>query len=160
MENSKLFRVFAESILGKPLESFAPTWLSGWECVAALWPLNERFRPAIERIRAIEYDAAFTGEADAAIELLLVNPDASWDNLSSGAWRVLLERQQQAIMVALANEREGNPVMPIPPGFSPQQITVSVTLFLMHGMNLPWSPADRYGFEIPPGSALASLRPH
>lgn len=160
MNNFELFRTFAEGILGRPLESVRPSQLSGWQGVEALWPLNARFTLAIERIRSLSYDASFEIEADAAIERLLADLDATWDDLSAGAWRVLLERQQQAIMVALANELAGNPLMPIPPGFSPAQTTTAVALFLLHGMKLPWPPADRSGFEVPIGSARATLRPH
>lgn len=160
MEKFTLFRAFAEKIIGRPLESVEPQHLSGWQCVSALWPLNERFRPNLARIRALPYDADFAGEADTAIERLLVKPEADWADLSAGAWRVLLERQQQAIMLSVVNERAGNPVTVVPPGFSDAQMTVAVALNLLHGMELPWPPQDRAGFDIPPASALGSLRPH
>ena len=158
--NFELFKSFAEHILGKPLDTVTPVHLSGWQCVEALWPLNDRFFPAIERIRALPYDATFEAEADSAIEQLVTNLQADWSGVSSGAWRVLLERHQQALVLALANETAGNPLMPIPPGFSSDQTTVAVALFLLHGMKLPFPVADRSGFEIPVGSARATLRPH
>ena len=160
MNNFDLFKAFAERVLGKPLESIAPQPLSGWQAVEALWPLNERFRPHIVRIRVLPYDPAFELEADDAVAALIDDTNASWEGLSAGAWRVLLERQQQAIVVALANETAGNPLMPIPPGLSDVQRTVAVALFLLHGMKLPWPPSDRSGFELPKGSARASLQLH
>ncbi len=158
--NFDLFQAFAESVLGKPLDTVRPIHLSGWQCVEALWPLNQRFHAAIERIRSLPYDATFEPEADGAIERLIDDANAGWDDLAAGAWRVLLERQQQALVVALANEVQGNPLMPIPPGFSPEQTTVAVALFLLHGMKLPWPPVDRSGLVIPTGSARTTLRPH
>lgn len=160
MKNFDLFTAFAEKVLGKPLDSVKPQYLSGWQVVEALWPLNERFRSAVERIRTLPYNATFEAEADAAIEVLAENINASWDAVSASAWRVLLERQQQAITVAVANEIAGNPLMPIPPGFSADQRTVAATLFLLHGMKLPFPVADRSGFVVPLGSAPESLRLH
>lgn len=160
MKDFDLFSAFAEKVLGKPLDSVKPQHLSGWQVVEALWPLNERFRPAVARIRTLPYEAAFEAEADAAIALLAENINASWEAVSAGAWRVLLERQQQALVVALANEAAGNPLMPIPPGFSADQRTVAATLFLLHGMKLPFPVVDRSGFVVPVGSAPESLRLH
>lgn len=160
MKDFDPFQDFLERGLGIDLDTVQPIQLSGWQCVEALWPFNDLFRPAIARIRSLAYDPSFETEADAALELLGADTNASWGNLSAGAWRVLLERQQQAILLALANELSGNPVMPIPPRLSPEQTTTAVALFLLHGMKLPWPPSDRSGFEVPSGSALATLRPH
>jgi hypothetical protein len=160
MKNFDLFRLFAERILGRPLEQVQPHPMSGWQVVEALWPLNERFRPHAAKIKTLAYDSTFEKEADSAIELLVSDISSSWDSISAGAWRVLLERQQQAIIVALANEKAGNPVMPVPPGFSAAQRTVAAVLFLLHGMKLPWPAADRSGFEVPSGAARESFRIH
>lgn len=160
MKNFDLFRIFAERILGRPLESVEPQFMTGWQAVEALWPLNERFRPRIVRIRTLAYDAAFEKEADSAIESLVNDTAASWDDVSAGAWRVLLERQQQAITVALVNELAGNPVMLIPAGFSDIQRTVAAAISQLHGMELPFPPEDRSGFVVPPGCAPESLRLH
>lgn len=160
MKRFDLFRMFAERILGKPLETVQPQFMTGLQAVEALWPLNERFRPHIERIRTLSYDAVFEIEADAAIESLVNDMSVSWDAVSAGAWRVLLERQQQAITVAVANELAGNPVMPIPAGFSDIQRTVAAAISLLHSMELPFPPDDRSGFEVPLGSAPESLRLH
>ncbi|MGI2325961.1 MULTISPECIES: hypothetical protein [Methylococcus] len=160
MKNFDLFRVFTERALDCSLESLEPQFITGWQGVEALWPLSERFRESLTRIRSLPYDASFEPEADAAIELLIDDPDSSWEHISAGAWRVLLERQQQAILVALANEAAGNSFIPIPPGLSESQRTVAVVLFLLHGMKLPWPPEDRSDFSIPTGGIPSSLRPH
>ncbi len=162
MKNFDLFNEFADKVLGKPINSVKPQWLSGLQVVEALWPLNDVFRPVIARLRTLSYNPEFESEADAAIELLVVNINAWRDTtLSAGILRVLLERQQQAIVVASANEAAGNMrFMPIPPGFSADQRTVAAVLFLLHGMKLPFPAADRAGFEVPVGSAQESLRLH
>ena len=129
--------------------------------MAGLWPLWERFNPAIARIRTLSYNADFETEADEAIAQLAENINANWASISANAWRVLLERQEQAIVLASVNEASGNMnFMPIPPGFSADQRTVAAALFLLHGMKLPFPVADRSGFDIPAGSAPESLRQH
>ena len=155
-----LLRSFVEFALERPLESVPPEPASGLQVVEALWPLNERFRPHLVRIRALPYASVFEPEADAALAALAKDVNADWSSLPAGAWRVLLERQQQAIMVALANEVSGNAVMQMPSGLSDTQRTVFAALFLLHGMALPWPAEDRSHLELPEGSARASLRLH
>lgn len=159
MDKFALMKVFVERSVGRPLESLRPEPLSGWEAVEALWPLNELFSPHLYQIRSLPYDNAFEPDADDAIEAL-ATANASWNSLPAGAWRVLLERQQQGISVALANEQAGRPLIPIPSGLTPDQRTVVVALFLLHGMKLPWPAADRSALELPAGSARATLRRH
>jgi hypothetical protein len=160
MEKFDLFKKFIEQSLGKPLDDLTAMPVSGWRAVEALWPLNSKFKKNIHQIRSLPFDVTFCKEADAAIECLATKPFSSWDNLSAGAWRVLLERHQQAITVCLANELSKNPVMPLPEGLSPDQETVAVAIFLLHQMALPFPAKDRSDFELPPGSAKASLRLH
>jgi len=158
MNKFELMKSYIERATGKDINTMAPAKLSGWKAVEALWPLNERFRPNIEQIRSLRYEERFEPEADTAIEWLASSGD--WGSVSAGAWRVLLERQQQGILVAIANERVGNPLCTVPSGLTPEQRTVVVALFLLHGMKLPWPPEDRSGFEVPPGAAPASLARH
>lgn len=160
MSEADLFRRFAEHVLGKSLDEATPEYMSGWQVVEALWPMNERFRPNIIKIRSLPYDSAFEREADDAIERAAFSSDAAWGDISAGAWRVLLERQQQALVFALANEVEGSPVMPVPSEFSKAERSMAAMIFLLYRMTLPWPPGDRSGFELPSGSAKASLRPH
>ncbi len=158
MKNFKLFNDFILKVLGKPLESTRPVYLTGGQGVEALWPLNEDFRPNIEQIRALPYDASFETAADEAIEARAMG--TSWPVVAAGTWRVLLERQQQAIVVAATNERAGNPLMPVPSDLPVSARTGAAMLFLMHGMKLPFPVADRSGMTLPVGSAPASLTRH
>ena len=161
MKNFDLFNAFISKVLGKPIDSTTPVMLSGWEVVEALWPLNELFRPNIEQIKSISYDPFFEAELDAALEKeVMRDADAESEAFSPGAWRVFLERQQQAIVLALANEVAGNPVMPIPSELPESARSGAAMLFLLHGMKLPFPVVDRSGFALPQGPAPASLRRH
>lgn len=161
MKNMELFRAFVLKATGIPLDAMQPVMLSGWEVVEALWPLNERFRHDIHQIGALPYDAGFEAEADAAIVAAVMEaPGSDWSSLSAGAWRVLLERQQQAITVAAVNEMAGNPLMPVPSELPTSARTGAAMLFLLHEMKLPFPAEDRSGFELPAGAAPATLRRH
>lgn len=161
MEEVDLFRAFIEKELGEPLDSQEPRYLSGWEVVEALWPLNEVFRPHLAQVRSLPYDAAFESEADAAIkDTTMAAWPPQWEDLSAGVWRVLFERHIQAILVAATNEAAGNPLMPVPARLPETALTGAAMIFLMHKMKLPWPPGDRAGYELPTGSARASLRRH
>lgn len=161
MANFDLFKEFVFKVLGRPIESTRPTHLSGWQVVEALWPLNEAFRPHIAQIRALPYDAAFEPEADDVIEDWAMRLTLSTgQRVSSGAWRVLLERQQQAILVALANERAGNRLLPVPEDLPESAHTGAALLFLLHGMKLPYAVEDRSGMTLPAGTPQASLTRH
>lgn len=161
MENIELFERLVLQVTGVPLRSQRPAYLSGWQVVESLWPLNEAFRPKWLMIRGLPYDPLFEHEADEAIAARALGlPGADWESLPAGAWRVLLERQQQAIVVALANETAGNPLMPVPEGFPESARSAAAMLFLLHRMKLPFPVEDRSDMTLPSGSALASLRRH
>ena len=161
MKQFDLFHVFIEKTTGKSLESLESRHLSGWETVEVLWPLNDVFRPSLVQIRSLPYDASFEPEADAAIETAAMAPwPPSWERLSAGVWRVLLERHMQGLTVALANEAAGNPFMPVPSELPASALTVAAMIFLLHEMKLPWPPENRSEYELPSGSARASLRRH
>ena len=117
MDRVGLIRELAEAALKRPLEACRPLPLSGWQAVEALWPLNDRFRPKLHMIRSIGYDPAHEREADQAIEALLL-AQSDWGDVTANAWRVLLERQQQGLAVALLVERSGRPLMSVPEGLS------------------------------------------
>jgi len=159
--NMDLFRAFVLKTIGKPPDATRPVWLSGRDVVEALWPINERFRPNIHQIRTLPYRAADEAEADRAIEdFVFGRPGADWSRLGAGAWRVLLERQQQGIAVALASELAGNPLIPVPDGLPPSSRAAAAMLSMLHGMRLPFPAEDRSGFELPEGSLPESLRRH
>lgn len=159
MSGSDLFLVYLQSRLDRPLDQAPPVYLSGWQVVEALWPLHERFSGNHAQIAALSYDPAFEPEADEAIEAFVFERNgAGWENLSAQAWRVLLERQIQGIMLASVNEMEGNPVMPLPSGFPADGHTAAAMLFLLHRMRLPFPVADQSGYAVPRGGPPASLR--
>lgn len=160
MNRLELIRAYVQSVAGRPLDSFKPAPFSGWQVVEALWPLNERFRPHLAPIRTITYDRLFEGEADLAVEALVLRGD-DWASISPRAWRVLLERQQQLLTVALMLERSGQPMTRVPAELAAgYQSTVAIA-DVLHGTKLPMPPADRSGFDLPEGAlAESSLRRH
>lgn len=124
--------------------------IGGWRAVELLWPLNDMFRARLPEIRGVPYDRDFEAEADAAIEAYAEAPEeGTWRGLSLGAWRVLLERHQQAIAVAAVYEAQGRPVMTVPAGFSEDVLRVALMLHGLLRMKLPRPPAERSGLELP-----------
>ena len=160
MNRLALIRAYAQQLTGQPLESFSPKPFSGWQVVEAIWPLNERFRPRLAQIRTITYDRIFEGEADLAIEAFVLRQD-DWATVSPRAWRVLLERQQQLLLVAPMMDRAGQPMTMVPAQWAPAHQQIVAVADLLHSMKLPMPPGDRSGFELPKGSlAEPSLRQH
>lgn len=159
MDRVGLIRELAEAALKRPLEACRPLPLSGWQAVEALWPLNDRFRPKLHMIRSIGYDPAHEREADQAIEALLL-AQSDWGDVTANAWRVLLERQQQGLAVALLVERSGRPLMSVPEGLSSADRSALAVAFVLHSMRLPWPAEDRAGLELPHGALPASLQRH
>jgi len=154
---SELLEAYTERELGRPRDGTVPMYLSGMQVVEALWPLNEVFTPLWEQINSVPYESRYEAAADEAIERY-VFACIPWDGQEPGVWRVLLERQQQAIMVATANEIEGNPVMPIPCGLPESARTGVAMLFLLHRMTLPFPVQDRETLALPTGAHAGSLR--
>lgn len=160
--DANLLLSFFEAQLGRTLDdSVPPQRLSGMEVIAALWPLNDVFRPRMTRIKTLRYRERFEAEADEAIvQAAFSGSFASWDMLTAGAWRVLMERHVQSLMVAAANEVRGNPLMTVPTGCDEATTRGGAMIFLMHGMKLPWPPRDRSRCELPEGQPTASLTLH
>ena len=160
MNRLELIRAYVQQTTGKPLESFRPAPFSGWQVAEALWPLNERFRANLQQIRTITYDRMFEPEADLAVEALVLQGD-DWSSISPRAWRVLLERQQQLLTVALMLDRSGQPMTRVPAQLAvAHQSTVAIA-DVLHGMKLPQPAADRSGFDLPEGALPeSSLRRH
>lgn len=157
----KLAFQYFEEILGKPLQNITPIPVTGWEVVEIVWPLNEIFRPFMTRIGTIKYDARYEAAADEAIEKYVRNQSAkTWEKLHGEVWRVLLERHLQLMVVAIANERAGNPVIVFPSGLPASARLGGIMLLLLHGMKLPWPAEDRSQFEFPEGGPPSSLTQH
>jgi len=156
----ELLEEYTERELGRPRDGLEPEFLSGWQVIEALWPLNDIFRPVWEQVSSVPYQAQYESAADQAIERYVFS-GVVWDEqMPAGVWRVLLERQQQAIMVATANEIEGNPLMPVPRGFPETARTGLAMLFLLHQMVLPFELQDLSALEWPAATHPGSLRKH
>lgn len=157
--NIELAQAYFERVLG-PAASPRMVPLSPWEFVAILWPLNAVFRPHIHRIRTIRYRSKFEPRADEAIETFADQPDAStWEGLHAGTWRVLLERHQQAVEMALANDAASRNIMTYLPESVPANARLpGLMLLWLHSMELRWSPTDRASLELPEGDPPVSLR--
>ncbi len=158
--SNDLFLMYLTRELGRPLDdSVAVDYLSGWQVVKVLWPLNDVFRPVVHMVRALPYQAQFEASADSAIEQFVFNA-APWALQQAPVWRVLLERHQQALTLAALNEQAGNPLMPIPQGLPVAARQGAAMLFLLHRMKLPFPIGDRAGLELPVGSVPGSLARH
>lgn len=116
-----------------------------------MWPLNDVFRARMPEIGALPYEEKFESEADNAIMRMPDDPKDAWSNLSPGAWRVLLERHTQMLVVATLNEAAGNPLMQFPPGvaLSEEDMRVALALFWLLEMKLPFPVDDRSHYEFP-----------
>ena len=160
-DNLTLAISYFERFLDKPFEQAEANPIFGWKLVEILWPLNDIFRPNIEQIKTIKYREKFEKRADRAIEKFAYNPHPkTWSGLEPGTWRVLLERHQQLIAVALANELEGNPVTILPSGLPLNSQLGGVMLLLLHSMTLPGPAGDQSHLELPDGESPASLTRH
>lgn len=157
---SDLLQTYLERELGRPLDNTVVVdYLSGWQVVEVLWPLNDLFRPVAHMVRTLAYEQRFEAAADAAIEQYVFS-GVHWTLQQAPVWRVLLERQQQAIVLAALNDHAGNPLMPIPRGLPVAARQGAAMLFLLHRMKLPFPISDRSGFEVPEGAAPGPLTRH
>ncbi len=126
-----------------------------WDLVKYCWYFMELAQKQPKEIADLPYDKNFEKEFDDALVKYAFENDENWDNLSKGAWRVLIERMAQAILVALANEYQGEKLMPMPPFPSEEQTKKASFLFYMHEMKYPFEIENRSDFEFP-GDPLSS----
>jgi hypothetical protein len=143
------------------MENFETEKLSGWRIVELLWPFNEMFRARLHEFRHLRYDAEFEAEADGAIDGYANAPNSdSWSKLSLGAWRVLLERHQQALTAAAMMEATGQGMIEIPAGLPEDQKRAALMLIWLHRMKLPFPIEDRARLEIVVSRPPPKDRPH
>lgn len=135
------FFAWCEHHCQAPMVLLQPRKLTGAEVVEALWELNEDFRPHFAAFVSLPYNPAFESRADDAIEAYLA--DGQWGPTSVETWRVLLERQCQAILVAEINDREGNSVMSAPETLPREALKGAAMLWMLHSMALPFAPSVR-----------------
>jgi hypothetical protein len=143
----ELLTVWCERHCQAPMDTLTPAPITGWQVVEALWPLNEAFRPNYLSVRGLRYQAAYELRADAAIERYLDN--TQWGLVSVETLRVLLERHQQSLMVAMLNEASGNSVMSLPETLPTSALTGAAMIWMLYAMKLPWPPDDRSTSELP-----------
>lgn len=151
MDRDMLFAFFTEQC-GEEWFTSEPIALSAWETVEALWPLNDHFRPNHHAFRALPYSPVHEVQADEALVRFVF--EGAWGLVSIETWRVILERQQQAIMALPLHEMSGGrPRVYVPPMLPQSARTGAAILVELHGMKLPFPVTDRAGFEpapIPP----------
>jgi hypothetical protein len=152
--SSEMYVDYLTKCIGKSPDECETMALTGSEVVEALWQLNDRFRPALHRIASLPYDPRFEQEADKAIDDLVFSL-SDWRQVSAQAWRVLLERHQQAIIFFQLQPDE--PFVPIPEALAVTDYTAAVLLFVLHGWTLPFPVADRSALAGPAGGVQESL---
>lgn len=145
-----------------------PSWrqggffhLDGWQTTEALWPMNAVFAAHRAQIGSIAYVASFESEADEALASLARGRAWTLNTPSPGAWRVLMERHIQSLMLAMANAVAGNSqVIPVPSKLPSTSYKLAAMLFLQWSMKLPFPVEDRASYEWPSGQTPGSLRQH
>ncbi|MDI1278042.1 hypothetical protein [Methylobacter sp.] len=153
---TQLFRAYIEKAIGHRMEESELVYLTGDEAAEALLTLTGRFAKNIAQIRSIPYNSSFEKEADAIIESeVLRNTD--WSAASAEAWRVLLERLSQALMVAQLNQFHQKPLIPIPEDLPADAWTSAAMIFLMYDMKLPFPLTDKSDFSFPMRTVPGSL---
>lgn len=131
--------------------------VSGDDVLEILWPMNDMFRARLPNIRKLPYDPSFEEEADRIIVAWSKNESMEG---SDGAWRVLLERHQQLLVIAMANKVQNNPVTVMPEGLSAQEQLVGLALLLLLRMKLPFPPRDVSGLTVPAGPPRPDWKPN
>ncbi|HEY0286272.1 MAG TPA: hypothetical protein VGC62_04575 [Pseudomonas sp.] len=148
MDQELLFAYFTNHC-GNDWQASVPVALSAWEIVEALWPLNEHFRPNYQAFRALPYHSAYEAQADEVLTRFAF--EGIWGLVSVETWRVILERQQQAIVALPLHEVSGGaPRVYVPPMLPQSALTGAAILAVLHGMKLPLPVADRADFEPAP----------
>lgn len=152
--------MYMEQIMGRDLSRMRPVRISGWRVAEILWPLNGLFKADYHRVASLPYDPGFGPEVDAAIIGAAESGSlGALEGLSPGGKRVLLERHQQMLLVALANEAAGESVGSIPEGLPAEAELPLLMLLYLHEMGLPFESEDRSQSQWPGGFPPASLRP-
>lgn len=145
MDKDILFAYFTKHC-GEEWHASQPVPLTAWESVEALWPLNDYFQQHYKEFRVLPYLPACEQQADKALTKFAF--EGEWGLLSLDTWRVLLERQQQAIMALPLHEASGGkPMVFIPPMLPKSARTGAATLVLLHSMKLPFPVGDRTAYE-------------
>ena len=136
----ELFVSFVAKELDCIPSELTPTRGNPLEIPRLLWPFLEMFMGEDARpIRERPYRAEAAGEVDAFLEALEAEgPPQSLASMDAA--RVLLERVEQAIVVATANAAAGELVI-LPPAVLPgPSREIAAALLWLHRMELPFAP--------------------
>ncbi|MEX9876194.1 hypothetical protein AB7X03_22610 [Providencia rettgeri] len=136
-----------EKELGVSLDTLQPMPVTGNQALEYLWPLNSRFKEKIEQIKTASYLPKYEKQADKAIESYVFHND-NWDNIPLHTWRVLLERQTQALMLFVSSEATNTSLLSMPLGLPSDLRTKFVVLFWLHGMTLPFPIKEQASLDI------------
>lgn len=149
MDNLDFAFEFMEKAIGSPLNEIPTMQLSGMQVIEILWALNNVFRPRLLEIRVLPYDNRFEKAADAAVKSFAMAPfDATWVDLAPATLRVLLERHQQAIQLAIGFELQGRHMISIPSSLPESALLPTVMLLWLVGSRLPFPVEDRGSLEL------------
>lgn len=132
---------FIEKERNISLDKLQPVPVSGSQAREFLWPLNAKFKDKYELIKTASYLHKYEKSADKAIENYVFRND-TWDTLPLHVWRILLERQAQALTLFTVSDLSQKSVMSAPAGLTVEQNTKFTALFWLHGMTLPF-PVDQ-----------------
>ena len=136
MDLGEVWMEYCFEAIGRPAKAPALRPLAPMEVVERLFDFHPLFTARPDIINAAPYSTVFDEDADAALLALARDDDlASWETLSAGGWRVLLERLIYSEVVVIANQVAGTLVIArLPPGLTRQQEARTLLLqFLLGG---------------------------
>lgn len=151
---------FLEQQTGLPENEWTQLPLSPFGLMEALWPMNDVFRPKVIRLKTIRYNSRFEAQADEAVlDFARSLNTKSWESLTSGAWRVLIERHLQMLLVCSANAAANEPVMwTVPHALPKTAYTAAAVLEWWLGMKLLWPPRFSAGLELPEATSQGPIQ--
>lgn len=159
MELSKAWIAYCEPKVAPDAEAepFSPDLV-----MERLWLFNPLFTARFDAITATDFSTVFDEEADGALMDLAWHDRIAWDGLSVGAWRVLFDRHEYALIVAMANKTAGVAVIAgLPRGLSEEEQSRALLLqFLLGGartIDRRLLPKSRSG-RVPPIPGTTLLR--
>lgn len=115
-----------------------------------IFPLLAIFRPKLTSIEDVPFDEAHDPEADEALNWLATDGTFErWEQLSGGAWRVLLARSSFSVAALSLEELAGTPFMVPLPRDAPERQRATAALLLVLG-TFGRKPLPPWRDELPP----------
>jgi hypothetical protein len=104
MELSEIWLAYVNEHMVADAGKFPPVEITASQTLERLFELHPIFTSRWDAIMSVKYTDAFDEEANNALaHLAMTDSFAAWDELSVGAWRVLVERLQYCEVVLVAN---------------------------------------------------------